>query len=214
MSNVRGHFRKDGTWVRPHRRRRPLGVGVAAAVTVGGIVTVAVSLSTGTTAPKPSASSRAPRSVQAIPAEAQAGFQRSEAALVAAGYRTSLATKFDADCAANSYGKVRDFFRSNPCQWLARADLETAYPEILIAIYWVGMPSASLAEKYKRLVDTPGSGGVTELSRDIKRYRKIEYAGSAHTSGIKGSAVWNVQVKPIYPRPTAEITKILIDSRQ
>ena len=45
-------------------------------------------------------------------------------------------------------------------------------------------------------------------------YRKIDYSSSAHTSGINGVAVWNVQARPIAPKTTAEITEIIIDSRQ
>jgi hypothetical protein len=85
---------------------------------------------------------------------------------------------------------------------------------MLVAISWVGMPDASLAERYKRLVDTPGGGNVTELSREKRLFRKISYADSAHACGIHGTAVWNVQVKPVFPRPNAMIGKILTDSWQ
>ncbi|MCO6003386.1 hypothetical protein NE236_00140 [Actinoallomurus purpureus] len=85
---------------------------------------------------------------------------------------------------------------------------------MVVAISWVEMPSARLAAEYKQLVDTPDAGGVAELSRDTTLYRKISYSNSAHTSGINGAAVWNVQARPIVPKTTAEITEILIDSRQ
>ncbi|MDN3356725.1 hypothetical protein [Actinomadura sp. DC4] len=209
MTNVRGYFRKDGTWVRAHQRSAPRRIGLAATATftAGGIAVVAVTLPPGGHAPKQAR-------VQAIPAVAEAGFRRSETTLAAAGYRTVLAKKLDTECAANSYGRVRAFFRRHPCDWLARAYLQIGESEILVAISWVGMPSASLAGEYKHLIDTPGAGGVTELSRAVKLYRYLDYASSAHTSGNGGTAVWNVQVRPVYPRPPAEITKVLLAARQ
>ena len=132
----------------------------------------------------------------------------------ASGYKVRLSTKFDTDCAAHSYGKVHEFFVANPCKWLARAYVQVGDAEVLVAISWVGMPDKPLAEEYKRLVDTPGAGNVTELSRGITLYRNIKYAGSARSSGVDGTAVWNVQVRPVYPRPNAMIGRILTDSRQ
>jgi hypothetical protein len=185
MPNVRGYRRKDGTRVRAHWRRPAAGAGVA--VTVGAF-TFAMTGSGGESAAlKPRPPSRARVSHDAIPAVAQAGFNRAKAALVASGYRA---------------------------KWLARAYVQLGYSEVLVAISWVEMPTTRLAADYKKLVDTPDAGGITELSRDEVRYRKIDYADSAHTAGMNGMAVWNVQAVPIVPRTTAEITKILVDSRQ
>ncbi|MDN3356724.1 hypothetical protein QWU11_29350 [Actinomadura sp. DC4] len=149
-----------------------------------------------------------------VPADAQAGFKQAEARLSARGFTTRPETKLDTDCAAKSYGRVHDFFVANPCKWLARAYLQIGDSEVLVAISWVGMPTEEMAAAYKRLVDTPGAGNVTELSREKKLYRKIDYAGSAHSSGIDGTAVWNVQVKPVFPRPNTLVATILTDSRQ
>jgi hypothetical protein len=92
--------------------------------------------------------------------------------------------------------------------------VQVGYSEVLVAISWVEMPSTHLAAEYKKLVDTPDAGGVAELSRDTTLYRNIDYSDSAHTSGMSDVAVWNVQARPIVPKTSAEITEILIDSRQ
>jgi hypothetical protein len=133
---------------------------------------------------------------------------------MASGHKVGLAMSADTDCATHSYGRVHEFFTTHPCRWLARAYVRLGYSEVLVAISWVEMPTVRLAEDYKKLIDTPGAGNVTELSRESTLYRKIKYVDSAHTSGINGVAVWNVQAQPILPKTTAEITEILIDSRQ
>jgi hypothetical protein len=163
---------------------------------------------------KPRPESRARLSNDAIPEVARAGFKQAETTLVASGYKVGLKVRFDTDCAAHSYGQVHKFFKSNPCKWLARAYVQIGDSDVLVAISWVEMASVSLAAEYKQLVDTPNAGSVTELSRDTMLYRKIDYFNSAHTSGINGVEVWNVQARPIFPKTTAEITEILIDSRQ
>jgi hypothetical protein len=216
MPHVRGYRRKDGTWVRAHWRRPVAGAGIAVTVTVGALTLTATGPGGGSSVakPKPKPASRGRLSNDVIPAVAQAGFKRAEASLVASGHKVSLAVRLDNDCAAYSSGQVHEFFESNPCKWLARAYVQVGYSEVLVAISWVEMPSARLAAEYKKLVDTPDAGSVTELSRNTTLYRKIDYSYSAHTSGINGSTVWNVQARPIVPKTTAEITEILIDSRQ
>jgi hypothetical protein len=214
MPNVRGYIKRDGTRVTAHWRRSPSKLmTVAVSVVVGGTAW-AGSSPTGAGTAKSNSASRGRSSKFTVSAEAQAGFKRAEAALSASGYKASLSTKFDTDCATHSYGLVHEFLAANPCKWLARAYVQIGDSEVLVAISWVGMPNTSSAESYKRLVDTSGAGNVTELSRETKLYRKIQYAGSAHASGIHGTAVWNVQVKPVFPRPNAMIGRILIDSRQ
>jgi hypothetical protein len=224
MHDVSGYTKKDGTRVGRYRRRNPRrgnkggGKKVTGAVviilTVGGIATtVTISETTGISASKPRAAKRARSSNTAVSAEAQAGFRRAEAALSASGYKTNLVMKFGNDCAAHSYGRVHEFFRSHPCEWLARAYLQLDGFEVLVAISWVGMPNASLAKRYKDLIDTPGAGNITELSRDTTLYRKIQYTDATYMSSINGNAVWNVQVKPVFPTSIGDVNKILDNSR-
>jgi len=215
MPSVRGYFRKDGTQVTAYWRRSPSRLmTVAVSVVVGGSAFASSGPTVAGSARSPSSAGRGRSSKVTVSAEAQAGFRRAEVTLSSRGYKPRLKTKLDADCAAHSYGKVHEFFVAHPCKWLARAYLQIGDSEVLVAISWVGMPDASSAESYKRLVDTPGAGNITELSREVKLYRKIKYAGSAHSSGIDGTAVWNVQVKPVFPRPNTMVDGILADSRQ
>jgi hypothetical protein len=223
--HVKGHW-NAGRWIHPHWRRRPKkrgannsgqggnkglaialsATGIAATVTIGG---VSIKLNT---------SSDAPSSEKDVSPEARAGFKHAEATLTADGFKATTAkVEFGSNCAAHSYGQVKKFFRSNPCKSLGRAYIRIGEPDqglILIAVSWVGMPDSSSAEDYKKLVDTPGSGNVTELSREEKLYKNINYTNSAHTSGVHGAAVWNVQVNPVFPATPDVVTRILIDSRQ
>jgi hypothetical protein len=213
MPRVREYRRKDGTRVRAHWRRPAAGAGIT--VTAGALIFTMTGSGGGSGAAlKPRPTSRTRLSNDAMPAVAQAGFKRAEATLVASGHKASIAMRFDTDCAAHSYGQVHKFFQSNPCKWLARAYVQVGFSEVLVAISWVEMPSVRLATEYKQLVDTPNAGSIAELSRDTTLYRKINYSNGAHTSGINGAAVWNVQARPIAPKTAAEITEILIDSRQ
>jgi hypothetical protein len=225
--DVKGHYR-NGKWRRPHRRKNPKrrgsgsgpadnqGIKVTVALTAAGAVTA--SGIAGINILKPSAPSRSHSSTNStFSVEAQAGFKRAEAALTVSGFKASLAMKFETDCAAHSYGRVHKFFQLNPCKSLARAYLQIGEPDqglILVAISWVAMPSASLAEKYKELIDTTEAGNITELSRETKLYKNIRYTDGSYMSGLHGAAVWNVQVKPVFPATTDVINKILADSRQ
>ena len=222
MGRVRGYYR-NRKWVRSYTRRNPgrradtakptKGAGVTVAVAIGGIdVAVTISSLPGASASPPD---RAP-SVE-VSAEPRAGFTRAETALVASGFKVDLTMKFGDNCAAHSYDRVHTFFQSNPCRWLARAYLAVSADNkglALVALSWVGMSNASLAEKYKHLVDAGGTGNITELSYDSGPYRSVRYTGNLYMSGINGTAVWNAEVQPVDPTATAVLNKILDDSQQ
>jgi hypothetical protein len=164
-----------------------------------------------------SSTARRSKPSRALSVEAQAGFKRTEAALIAHGFKASLVPKFDTNCVQHSYGHVHKFFQSHPCKSLARAYIQIGEPDqglMLVAVSWVAMPDSSSAKAYKNLVDMPGAGNVTELSREVKPYKNIKFDGSAHESGLHGTDVWNVQVKPVFPTTTDVISKVLLDSRQ
>jgi len=147
----------------------------------------------------------------------QTNFNQAAAALVASRFAGYIARAFDDNCAAHSYGEVQDFFRSNPCKWLARAYIvlnQNKQDSVLVAISWVDMPTSSLALEYKHLVDTPGTGNITELSRESGPYRNVVFTGNNYLSGIIGTAVWNVQVQPVGSVPASILSTVLNDSRQ
>lgn len=105
-----------------------------------------------------------------------------------------------ADCAAHSYGQVREFFRAHPCFSLRRAQFEVRDRNgdvALVPIAWVEMPTDAEARQLKMLMDTGGTGNVTELSRERGRYRTIRYTGDAYASRRDGTTVVNAQAQPV-----------------
>lgn len=230
---ISGYVKKDGTRVRSYSQMRnggrssnPLsngdgsgGIRIAATAAVG-VVSVAVVTIYGITDGDffRSKSTRHPRSPDtSFSTQAQAGFRRAEVALTASNLKANLVVRFDTNCTVNSYGQVQKFFQLHPCKSLARAYIQTGEPNqgvVLVAIAWVEMPNTALAETYKHLVDSRDSGNVTELSRETKLYKLIGYTGSAYSSGIYGIAVWNVEIKPVFPTAVAVLNKVTADSRQ
>ncbi|WP_219417031.1 hypothetical protein [Pseudonocardia nigra] len=105
-----------------------------------------------------------------------------------------------ADCAAHSYGLVREFFQEQPCSALYRPLFEvhdTRRDVVLVAVAWVDMPDVDQARAFKRLVDRHGTGNVTELSRETRRYRNVRFSGEYYASVRNDSTVINVQAQPV-----------------
>ncbi len=106
----------------------------------------------------------------------------------------------DAECAAHSYGLVREFFQEQPCSALYRALFEVHDRRrnvVLVAVAWVDMPDADQARAFKRLVDRHGTGNITELSRETRRYRNVRFSGEYYASVRNDSTVINVQAQPV-----------------
>jgi hypothetical protein len=216
---VGAYRRSDGTPVRAHYRRNPgrkAAAGVAVTVSVG-ITATALSLSGGGSASLSTKGDGARQPGVTLSIGTTIDFARTKSVLVSQGYGVKLAAKTSNDCAAHSYGLTHEFFLSHPCKWLARAWLalrRRGQGLVLVAISWVGMSNANLAEQYKHLVDGSGTGNVTELSREVGPYRDIVFNGNFYSSGIDGNAVWNAQVQPVGPVSNVVLTKIQHDSRQ
>jgi len=105
-----------------------------------------------------------------------------------------------ATCAEHAYGQVRTFFQRQPCADLYRAQLELKDQKgdtVLIAISWVEMPDEASTQTYKKLVDAPGTGNITELSREGGRFRTVRYTGLRYHSGSHGTTVSNAQAEPV-----------------
>jgi hypothetical protein len=220
VGRVRAHIR-NGIPVRSYTRHNPgrkvAGVTVVATVAVGGIAaTATIYSSSAGSAASPGAGSEGLAKVE-VTAESGADFKSTAAVLTAAGHRVKFDVSLGSGCVSNSYGQVHNFFRAHPCRWLARAYLAVGSDGdgvVLVAISWVDMRSVSSARAYKRLVDAPGTGNVTELSRDSGAYKRVHYSGDFYISGIDGTSVWNAEAQPVAPTPTAVINKILNESRQ
>ena len=103
----------------------------------------------------------------------------------------------DNDCVAHSYGEVRQFFVSIPARRLYRSLLEVRGGLVLVAVAWVDMPDEANAIKLKRLLDRPGTGNITELSRERRRYRNVRFDGEHYASRREGATVVNAQAEPV-----------------
>src|SRR5690606_18840118 len=103
------------------------------------------------------------------------------------------------DCAAHSYGKVREFFREHPCVALHRAWFEVRDGKrgvVLVAVSWVEMPDTRSARKFHRLVDTHGTGNVTELSRGEGPYPRGRVPPHPRTTRRARTTVGPGQAQP------------------
>lgn len=121
--------------------------------------------------------------------------------LEARGLRVDqVSTSADDDCAAHSYGLVRDYFATQPCAALFRAVFEvrdSCRNTVLVAVAWVDMPDGAPAREFHRLVDGDGTGNITELSRDRGRYQDVRFTGEHNGSTRDGDAVVNAQALPV-----------------
>jgi hypothetical protein len=196
---VRRHIR-NGRPVRAHWRNtksRRAAATVAITITLGGTVSFAVQRG-GAISP-PGGNGGAKISVNQTRAKVE--FQRVKVRLAAKGYKVNLHARQDVDCVSHSRDQVQEFFRTSPCTSLERAYIELRNKRngvILIDISRVDMPNAGAAKRYKKLVDQPETGNVTELSRESKRYRKLPFDDHIYSSGFDGpTTVWNSQVEPV-----------------
>ena len=111
-----------------------------------------------------------------------------------------MSTAENDDCAANSYGEVRNYFSDNPCQGVQRAWYEVSDDEdnaAVLSVAWVEMPDAEAANDLKRLVDRPGTGNVTELSKEDGPYQDVRYSGWYYRSDVDGATFRSVQAEPL-----------------
>jgi len=109
-----------------------------------------------------------------------------------------------ADCAGHAHGQVQQFLAAHPCLDLTRALYDTA-PDIptgntmLVAVSWTQMTNLDDAIALKRLVDQPGTGDITELTRD-----DIGFTGRHYNSVIHGNTVIIAEAEPYNGAPTDE----------
>jgi hypothetical protein len=94
------------------------------------------------------------------------------------------------DCAKDTAGLVRKFFMDHPCdQYIAETWSVTRQSiTTLVAFTWAEMPTKALAQQYKALVDTYGTGNPPGVSSDFN--------GLCYASDQQGTTVWTVEVKP------------------
>jgi hypothetical protein len=111
-----------------------------------------------------------------------------------------MSTAENDDCAANSYGEVRNCFSNHPCQGVQRAWYEVSDDEdnaAVLSVAWVEMPDAEAANDLQRLVERPGTGNVTELSKEDGPYQDVRYSGWYYRSDVDGATFRSVQAEPL-----------------
>jgi len=97
---------------------------------------------------------------------------------------------YHADCANTATYKVKRFLIRHPCKQYATA-LRTVTKQgtsALVAFSWVEMPTTSLADQYKAIVDKPNTGNPPGMS--------LAFNGLCYPSGQQSTVVWAVQVEP------------------
>ncbi|TWF75667.1 hypothetical protein FHX44_111551 [Pseudonocardia hierapolitana] len=122
----------------------------------------------------------------------------------------------DGDCAAHSYGLVREFFRGCPCSALFRALFEVRDERgnvVLVAVAWVDMPDVRRAREFKELVDRDGTGNITELSRETGPYQDVRYTGDHYASIRDETTVINAQAQPVRrSRPATDLAERVVSA--
>ncbi|SFB55867.1 hypothetical protein SAMN05216266_11966 [Amycolatopsis marina] len=114
-------------------------------------------------------------------------------------YEVVAGPKNATDCAANSYGKVEDWFTEHPCDALSRALYvsETAGQRVLVSVVQVTMSTPELAQQLKVITDTDNTGNVNDLVRDgtAKIPGAPKVAGGEYNSSVEGGEVTIVEAR-------------------
>ncbi|MFD0486679.1 hypothetical protein ACFQ0O_06015 [Saccharopolyspora spinosporotrichia] len=78
---------------------------------------------------------------------------------------TERAVRRETDCARASYGDVQAWFQSRPCTALTRLvfDTEVSQRGAAVAVAIVELPDEGGATELRKLLNTAGTGGVTDL---------------------------------------------------
>lgn len=129
--------------------------------------------------------------------------------------------RIDRNCASFSTGQIRDCLRREPCVRMKRS-LGTISDgrggTIALSVAWVRMPTSRGGRHFKRLIDTPGSGGIAPIEAEVgvrftgkhratRRSGPLVVIAEATTGGgQRTSAMLNAvaEVEWNCPRPKAE----------
>ena len=63
----------------------------------------------------------------------------------------------------------------------------------------------------EQLVDSSGSGNVTELSRERGRYQAVRYTGDFYASRLEGAVMSNAQAQPVARGTTGLALTVLVN---
>lgn len=99
------------------------------------------------------------------------------------------ARRRDTDCAAHSYGAVREYFRRVPCRYLDRL-LFTVEDKggntIAVSVAWVRFATPAQAEELKRIDDRWGTGQLSPLPGATVGVPDIRLSGQHYASRRAG----------------------------
>jgi hypothetical protein len=111
-------------------------------------------------------------------------------------------------CAIHSYGQVRQFFLSNPCESLDR-ELVVVVDEggntFLVSVSWVEMPSIGQAERLRTIADTYGTGNVSPIASAVLGLGEVRYTGKFYDSRIDAELVVIAESAVLTGRPDPDM---------
>ncbi|SDJ67421.1 hypothetical protein SAMN04487820_101202 [Actinopolyspora mzabensis] len=193
MVQVRGYVKKDGTEVSPHTRSAPGGGGTPTG-SLGILVAVVISLA-----------------VLGVGGETWRPGTPGEPARTTWRHGGSTFTVVNseesASCSNLSYGRVAEFFEEHPCRKLRRTLLRVADEDgepMVVAVSRTTMPTTRSAKWLRKLVDTPGTGNLAELSRGSPSLTKVDFTGTHYASTREGSTVTVSEATPRRDSSTPE----------
>jgi hypothetical protein len=96
------------------------------------------------------------------------------------------------NCAAASYGKVKQFFGRKPCRSLRRmlyALRDGKGNTVVVSVAWVQMASSGDAGELKNLADANGSGNVQPLPESSAGVPDVKFTGKNYASRRDGNLV-------------------------
>lgn len=188
--DARGRTAEDPprrVWV----RRLAAVAAVLALLVLAGVVGVQYALESGLDTPTVQA---APTSTTATTSTAPTAAPTTPAEQTVDGQIFTLqARQSDVDCGVNSYGQVSEFFLASPCAGLTRAIFRTSIDEVLVlvSVSIVEMPDDQQAAELRTLVDTNGTGNVSDLLRSGVEVDGAppELLADSYASQVDGRAV-------------------------
>jgi hypothetical protein len=185
--SVRGYTRADGTKVRRYSRRSP---GKKAGAGAGAVVAAVLAFIF----------------LSSFGDDASPAVQRQAGAFEL----TTTQTANDLDCAAHSFGKVREFLRNHPCASLQRQLLEVRDDTghaVTVATSRVTVVDEATAAALRQLVDAPGTGNVTDLAAEAAPGTKSRFTGRYHVSRTEGSTVLIAEAEPLAGAPADQVIR-------
>ncbi|MBA0126185.1 hypothetical protein H0B56_11595 [Haloechinothrix sp. YIM 98757] len=112
-------------------------------------------------------------------------------------FDSATAPDVGTNCAAVSYGDVRDWLAEHPCDRVVRGLYETSAggARALVSVVVVTMPDERRAAELRALTDTTGAGNVSDMVRDgsAEIDDAPQVAGGQYASDVTGTDVTIVE---------------------